>query len=192
MAQPGNVYASNGRFLAKIDTTEKGKRFYMEGPRREDKQHAIEDLTDIRAAASGRATRLDKLLAMKLATKRPQEEAKAALRGGTPAIGSDCFAARIKYVEDSTQKSTSGPPRRTERRAKADLAKLRQAAQAHANITDGFAAMRQKSRELHQEAEFEANVAMGLAQYGFVRDAHKVVDSLQAPSQLGGQLLLIN
>ena len=37
--------------------------------------------------------------------------------------------------------------------------------------------MRQKNRELHQEAEFEANVAMGLAQYGFVRDAHKVVDS---------------
>ena len=174
MAQLGNVYTSNGKFFAKIDTTEARKRFYMEGPRREDKQHAIEDLTDIRAAASGRATRLDKLLAMKLATKRPQEEAKAALRGGTPAIGSDCFAARIKYVEDSIQKSTSGPPRRTERRAKADLAKLRQAAQAHANIT----AMRQTSRELHQEAEFEANVAMGLAQYGFVRDAHKVVDSL--------------
>ena len=37
--------------------------------------------------------------------------------------------------------------------------------------------MRRKSRELQQEADFEANVAMGLAQYGFVRNAHKVVDS---------------
>ena len=37
--------------------------------------------------------------------------------------------------------------------------------------------MRQKDRELNQEAEFEANVAMGLAQYGCVRDAHKVADS---------------
>ena len=37
--------------------------------------------------------------------------------------------------------------------------------------------MRRQSRDLHQEAEFEANVAMGLAQYGFVREAHKVVDS---------------
>ena len=57
------------------------------------------------------------------------------------------------------------------------MANLRQAAQGHATIKEGFAAMRQKNRELHQEAEFEANVAMGLAQYGFVRDAHKVVDS---------------
>ena len=92
-------------------------------------------------------------------------------------MDSDCFAARIQYMEDSVQKSLAGPPRRTERRAKADLAKLRQAAQGHVTVEESIAAMRQKSRELHQEAEFEANVAMGFAQYGLVRDAHKVVDS---------------
>ena len=177
MAHLGGVFTSNGKFFAKIETREGGMRFHMEGPRREDKQQAAQDLTDIRAAASGKATRLDELHAMKLATKRLQENAKAAIRGGTPAVDSDCFAARIKYVEDSIQKSIAGPPRRTERRAKADLAKLRQAAQGQATIEEGFVAMDRKSRDLHQEAEFEARVAMGLAQHGFSRDAHKVVDS---------------
>ena len=50
-------------------------------------------------------------------------------------------------------------------------------AEGVADRVGGFAAMRTKCRELHQEAEFEARVAMGLAQHGFVRDAHKVVDS---------------
>ena len=101
MAQLGGVYASNGKFFAKIDIREGGARFYMEGPRREDEQRATQDLTDIRAAASGEATRLDGLRAMKLAAKRLQEEAKAAIRGGTPAVDSDCFAARIQYMEES-------------------------------------------------------------------------------------------
>ena len=177
MAHLGDVYTSEGKYFAKIDRTEAGIRFKMRGPRREDQQQAAQDLADIRAAASGEASRLEELRAMKLATERLQEEAKAAIRGGTPAVDSNCFVARIKYVEDSIQKSFAGPPRRTERRAKADLAKLRQAAQGQATVTEGIAAMRRKGRELHQEAEFEANVAMGLAQYGFTRDAHKVVDS---------------
>ena len=75
MAQLGGVYASNGKFFAKIDIREGGARFYMEGPRREDEQRATQDLTDIRAAASGEATRLDGLREMKLAAKRLQEEA---------------------------------------------------------------------------------------------------------------------
>ena len=37
--------------------------------------------------------------------------------------------------------------------------------------------MRVKCKELHEEADFEARVAMGLARYGFTRDAHKVADS---------------
>ena len=32
------------------------------------------------------------------------------------------------------------------------------------------------SRELHQETEFEACVAMGLAQHGLARDAHRAVN----------------
>ena len=95
---------------------------------------------------------------MKQATKRLQDEAKEEPRGGTKAIESDCFTVRYHFVEDSKEKWIAGPTRRTERRAKADLAKLRQAAQGQATITEGFAAVRQKSRELHQEVEFEANV----------------------------------
>ena len=110
---------------------------------------------------------------MKVATKRVQEEAKAATHGGIKTVDSDCFTARVQFMEESVEKDIAGPPRRTERRAKADLAKLRQAAQGHVTITDGFAAMRTKCRELHHEAR----VAMGLAQCRFVCDAHKAVDS---------------
>ena len=132
MAHLGDVYTNEGKHFAKIDKTEAGMRFKMRGPCRDDKQQAAQDLADIRAAASGETTRLEALRAMKLATTRLQKEAKAPLRGGTPTVGSDCFAARIQYVEDSIPKSIAGPPRRTERRAKADLAKLRQAAQGQA------------------------------------------------------------
>ena len=55
MTQLGNVYTHKGKFLAKIDARESGERFYMEGPRRQDKQQAAQDLAEIRAAAGGAA-----------------------------------------------------------------------------------------------------------------------------------------
>ena len=82
MAQLGNVHTSKGKVFAKIDTTEAKERFYMEGPRRDAEQQAAQDLTYIRAAASGESTRLGELRAMKRATERLQDEAKAAMRGG--------------------------------------------------------------------------------------------------------------
>ena len=109
MAHLGDVYTDEGKHFAKIDKTEAGMRFKMRGPCREDKQQAAQDLADIRAAASGEATRLDELRAMKLATTRLQQEAKAALRGGTSALDSDRIVARIQYVEDSIQKSIANP-----------------------------------------------------------------------------------
>ena len=177
MAQLGNVCASKGKVFAKIDVTEAKERFYMEGPRRDAEQQAVQDLTYIRAAASGESTRLGELRAMKCATKRLQDEARAAMRGGIKTESADRIFARLKFTCDSVQEEITGPARQSERRAKADLAKLRQAAQGHVTVKESIAAMRQKSRDLHQEAEFEANVAMGFAQYGLVRDAHKVVDS---------------
>ena len=137
MAHLGGVFTTNGKFFAKIETREGGTRFHMEGPRREDKEQAAQDLSDIRVAASGEASRLDELRAMKLATKRLQEAAKAATRGGIKDVDSDCFVARIKFVEDSVEQEIAGPPRRTERRAKADLAKLREAAQGPTTTTEG-------------------------------------------------------
>ena len=116
MAHLGDVYTSNGKFFAKIETREASSRFHMEGPRREGKREAEQDLIDIRAAAGGEPTRLGELRAMKLATKRLQDEAKAATRGGIKAVESDCFTARIQFVEDSVEQEIAGPPRRTERR----------------------------------------------------------------------------
>ena len=127
MTHLGYVFTSNDKFFAKIATRAGGTQFYMEGPRREDKQQAAKDLTDIRAAASGEATRLHELRAMKAATKRLQDEAKTAMRGGIETVASDRFVARIRFLEDSMEQKIAGPPRRTERRAKADLAKLLQA-----------------------------------------------------------------
>ena len=89
------------------------------------------------------------------------------------------FFAHIQYrdEQDKRNKHIRGPTRNSRRRAERDLLSIRKASEGHSVWAEAIAAMDAKSRELRQEAEFEANVAMGLAQYGFVRDAHKVVDS---------------
>ena len=177
MANWGNVCSHNGKFFAKVEAQVDGIRFHVKGPRRDDEHHAGQDLKYIRAAASGEASRLGELRAMKLAAERLQDEAKIAMRGGIKTESANRIFARLQFTYDSVQDEITGPARQSERRAKADLAKLRQAAQGHVTVKESITAMRQKSRDLHQEAEFEANVAMGFAQYGLVRDAHKVVDS---------------
>ena len=53
----------------------------MEGPVRDDEKQAAQDLSSIRAAADGEATRLAKLQAMQLAAKQLRDGAKAAARG---------------------------------------------------------------------------------------------------------------
>ena len=97
MAQLGNVCASKGKVFAKIDVTEAKERFYMEGPRRDAEQQAVQDLTYIRAAASGESTRLGELRAMKRATKRLQDEARAAMRGGIKTESADRIFARLQF-----------------------------------------------------------------------------------------------
>ena len=69
MAQRGDVCSSKGKFFAKIDAQERGARFYMTGPRRDDEHQAGQDLKYIRAAASGEASRLGELRAMVTGTK---------------------------------------------------------------------------------------------------------------------------
>ena len=178
----------DGEHFVNIDVTHAGTRYHFEGPRREDMAKAQEDLTYIYSAAATGAARAEGLQAMKAAAKALRDEAKAAAKNARAVIqattcgsikqkGITGHYARIQYHEDSTEKEISGPCRRSERRARRDLELLRNAASGVADRAGGFAAMHAKNRELHQEAEFEAKVAMGLAQYGFVRDAHKVVDS---------------
>ena len=121
---------------------------------------------------------------MKAAAKALRDEAKAAAKNARAVIqattcgsikqkGITGHYARIQYHEDSTEKEISGPCRRSERRARRDLELLRNAASGVADRAGGFAAMHAKNRELHQEAEFEAKVAMGLAQYGHSYEKRK-------------------
>jgi hypothetical protein len=76
MAHLGDVFNKHGRFVAKIDTKESGMRFAMTGPPRDSEQEATQDLSFIRAAADGEATRLVGLQAMQLAAKHLRDEAK--------------------------------------------------------------------------------------------------------------------
>ena len=101
------------------------------------------------------------------------------------------FQAHIQYrdEQDKRNKHIRGPTRNSRRRAERDLLSIRKASEGHSVWAEAIAAIYAKSRELSQEAEFEANVALGLAQYGFVRDAHKVVDSLPYRPQANWVLL---
>ena len=168
----GSIEKVDGRFIAMIDTNHSG-------PVRDDKQQAAQDLSAIRAAADGEATRPAKLQAMQLAAKHLRDAAKATARGGIKAAGAGSYFARLEYVEDSEKKAIIGPRRATERRAKADLAMLRGAALGHAAWADGIcvAAMKAKALALMEGAEKEARVAMGIDQYLYQRMAHKVEDS---------------
>ena len=59
MDRLGNILDSDGKFFAKVDTSEGGVRFKMVGPPRANKDQAYKDLVGIRAAANGEATRLE-------------------------------------------------------------------------------------------------------------------------------------
>ena len=72
----GSIEEVDGRFIAKIDTSAPGARIRMEGPPRDGEQQAAQDLSAIRAAADGVATRPAKLQAMQLAAKHLRDEAK--------------------------------------------------------------------------------------------------------------------
>jgi len=175
----GSIEEVDGRFIAKVDTKESGTRFWIEGPLRDDEQQAAQDLSAIRAAAHGEATRLAKLQAMQLAAKQFRDGAKAAARGGIKEVGAEGYIARIQYLDNSEEKEIVGPRRATERRAEADLAMLRGAALGHSAWADGIcvAAMKAKALALMEGAEKEARVAMGIDQYLSQRMAHKVEDS---------------
>ena len=51
MAHLGFVFNKGGQSIARIDTSESGTRFAMEGPLRDDEKQAAQDLSSIRVAA---------------------------------------------------------------------------------------------------------------------------------------------
>ena len=77
MAHLGGVINKEGQFVAKIDTKESGTRFYILGPVRDEEKHAAQDLSSIRAAADGEATRPSGLKAMQLAAKNLRDTTRA-------------------------------------------------------------------------------------------------------------------
>ena len=118
-------------FFAKVETKEPGDHYKMEGPKTDEKE-AFQDLDYIRSAAEGEATRAEGLHSMTVATKKLQDEVKAetqvakleakkaaskdhdnataATRGCVKAADSECFNARIQYVENSVLQEIAGPP----------------------------------------------------------------------------------
>ena len=88
------------------------------------------------------------------------------------------FLAHFRYRDEQDKRDMHirGPTRTSRRRAERDLLSIRKASEGHSVWAEAIAAMNAKSRELRQEAEFEANVAMGL---------------LQAPSRSRGQPLYV-
>ena len=179
MAHLGGVINKDGRSFAKVDTSDSGTRFKIEGPLRGDEPQAIQDLSAIRAAADGETTRPAKLQAMQLVAKQLRDGAKAAARGGTMEVEAEGYASRIQYIDNSEKKEIVGPRRATERRAEADLAMLRGAALGHSAWADGIrvAATKATAAALMEGAEKEARVAMGIDQYLYQRMAHKVEES---------------
>ena len=96
MAHLGGVINKDGQFIAKIDTKESGTRFKMVGPVRDEEQLAARDLSFMRAAADGEATRTGGLKAMQLAAKNLRETTKAL--GSIEEVGAR-FIARIDTQE---------------------------------------------------------------------------------------------
>ena len=109
MAHLGRVINKDGKFIAKIYTRELDTRFAMEGPPRDDEQQAAQDLSGIRAAADGEATRSGGLKAMQLAAKHLRDAAKR-LRDATKAVPCGIieevdgrFIAKIDTKESGTR-----------------------------------------------------------------------------------------
>ena len=163
MSNLGVVTQEDRQFVAKISTSDLGKRYRFAGPLRgDDEQLAYQDLCYIRAAAAGAPSHVDGLRAMKTAAKLLRDEAKALARGGVKQDAANWFA-RFQYVDCGiTKKEIVGPPRQSEGRAENDLATLREAARAQKTWPEQVAAMQQAADVLRESAQLERRVALSL------------------------------
>ena len=127
MAHLGVVINKDGRYIAKIDTQESGTRFAMVGPIRDEEKHAAQDLSFIRAAADGGATRSGGLKAMQLAAKCLRGAAKAVPLGSIEEVDGR-FIAKIDTRESGARFKMEGPGRDDEQQAAQDLSAIRAAA----------------------------------------------------------------
>ena len=89
------------------------------------------------------------------------------------------YRADLQYRDEQTNlnQHIRGPARISRRRADSDLARIRNAAAGCVTWAEAIASMHATELEIHQEAEKEARVAMGIDQYEAQRLAHKADDS---------------
>ena len=152
MAHLGGVINKDGQFIAKIDTKESGTRFAMVGPLRDDEQQAAQDLSSIRAAADGEATRSGGLKAMQLAAKHLRDEAKTMPSGSIEEVDGR-FIAKIDTNDSGTRFKMEGPLRDGEQEAAQDLAYIRAAADGEATRLAELQAMKLAAKLLRDAAK---------------------------------------
>ena len=192
MARDGSVSRKDGQHFAKIDTVYGGDRYYIEGPRRHAEAQARDDLDRIRASAGLVDHRRERLELMRTAAKCIRDEAKAArreegkavrlsrpreLEGGILERPAYSFRARIQYKGERDTHEIIGPTRTSQRRAEADLAKLRDASQGHDTWTQQLRAVQAEVERLIIQAQRENGVALGIDMYEAKRMEHKTDDS---------------
>ena len=105
--------------------------------------------------------------------------------------------ADIQHRDEQTKlkERIRGPVRISKSRAESDIARIRDATDGYTTWAEAIASMHAKNLELHQEAEKEARVALGIDEHEARRLAHMldIDDSelLQAPRRSRGPQLYI-
>ena len=138
-AKVGRVTKKHDNYKAEVDTYCLGERYKITGPPRgSDENKALDDLLRIRASAEKASTRAEGLESMRSVAQELRDAAKVAqsnqprkVEGGIEARPPYSYRARIQYRDTHGYHVIIGPIRTSQRRAEADLAKLREASQGH-------------------------------------------------------------
>ena len=135
LAGLGSVVKADKGFKAKIETRDDGEKCKFSGPLRQNEQseqRAYEDLRRIRTSSEEAPSRREGLSAMRSTAERLRAEARNThmsqpreLKGYIQEGPAYSYRARIQYKEGTSTVDIRGPPRTGQRRAEADLAKLR-------------------------------------------------------------------
>ena len=149
-AELGSVAELAGSYRADFNIREEEKIRHILGPRRGNKQRALDDLRAIRTAAAEHTTRTDGLEAMQAAAER-LKGAAATETGGIEVVG-DEHRARVRHADSSGEThQIQGPLRRDGRRAQADLEAMRAAAADKPTRAEHFEAMATEAHRLQEQ-----------------------------------------
>ena len=177
-AEAGGIFAAGDANRARIQYTDNnGSPKEIYGPRRYNERHAQADLERIRAAGAGKPTRETSLEAMAKEAQLLQEHATFEVEaGGIIAVG-DVHRARIQYTDNAgSPKDIYGPRRYNERRAQADLERIRAAGAGKPTHEMSLEAMANEAQVLKEHAAFEVEVAIAIGQEQFDQQ-HMQTDS---------------